>query len=106
MGGSSRANGGELSPEQHRLIQELGRKPRSAKLREAIQSLLAHRWWTTRELAAALGRDVESLVEDHLGPMAREGLLERLHPDPTHPAQAYKATDGPPFASKKDIEDA
>jgi len=112
MGGSSAADGGdlatdggELSAEQRRLIEGLGQKPRSAKLRAAIMTLLAQRWWTPRELAAALRRDAPSLVEDHLGPMAREGQLERLHADPNHPAQAYRAADGPLFTAKKNEDD-
>ncbi len=98
MGGSSVPDGGELSPEHRQLVADLGKKPRSGKLRAVIRTLLAKRWWTPRELAAVLARDAASLVEDHLGPMVKEGQLERLHADPNHPAQAYRSANGPLFS--------
>jgi ATP-dependent DNA helicase RecG len=51
------------------------------------------RWWTPRELAAALGRrDAPKLSEKHLSPLVKEGALERRYPEnPAHPQQAYRA---------------
>ncbi|MDX2055459.1 MAG: ATP-binding protein [Polyangiaceae bacterium] len=101
MGGSSGANGGGLSPEQRRLVEGLGKKPRAEKLRPVIESLLSERWWASRELAAVLNRDVGSLVEDHLSPMVHEGRLERSHTDPSHPALTYRTVIGPLFSKQK-----
>lgn len=89
-GGELDLNGGELDSEQMRLIATLGRKPRKEKLRTVLLTLLAGRWWTTRELAELLRRDAASLVEDHLGPMTRDGQLRRLHAETNHPEQAYR----------------
>jgi ATP-dependent DNA helicase RecG len=97
IGGGSGLDGGELSPEDRRLIEGLGKKPRVEKLREVLARLLSRRWWTPREIATVLQRDPASLVEDHLGPMTREGLLERRYADASHPEQAYRAADGPLF---------
>ena len=102
IGGTSDADGGELSSEQRQLIADLGKKPRSGKLRTVIESLLADRWWTPRDLATALNRDPASLVEDHLGPMVKAGQLERLHADANHPSQAYRAAkNGPLFSATR-----
>jgi len=93
-----------LAPEQRRLVDGLGKKPRAEKLRPVIESLLGERWWAPRELAAVLNRDVGSLVEDHLSPMVREGRLERSHTDPSHPALTYRTVIGPLFSKQKKDE--
>ncbi len=79
-----------------RLLAALGSRPRQDKLREAILRLTD----TPRsavQIARLLGiRDVAKLVERHLAPMSRDGLLIRSHPHtPTHPHQTYRVAQSP-----------
>jgi ATP-dependent DNA helicase RecG len=73
-------------------IKGLGAKPPSDRLRQVLEAVCTGRWWTPRELAFVLGmKDPANLSRKHLGPLAREGVLERRYPDnPAHPQQAYR----------------
>ena len=83
---------GGLDAEITRIVSDLGRRPRKAKLRQAIVALARLRAWPPVELADVLDFNPGKLVERHLKKMVAEGLLERTHPGtPAHPAQAYKA---------------
>jgi hypothetical protein len=61
-----------------------------AQVRETILALCAQRYLTLRELSMLLGRSSETLREQYLTPMLREGALELRFPDARkHPMQAY-----------------
>lgn len=75
-----------------RIVTELGARPRKPLLRKAIAALAQLREWRPLDLAEVLSIDPANLVERHLSPMVKEGVLERTYPDnPNHPAQAYRA---------------
>jgi ATP-dependent DNA helicase RecG len=81
-----------LDAEIERIVSDLGRRPRKAKLRQAILELASLRPWRPVELAGVLDFNPGKLVERHLKEMVAEGLLERTHPENlAHPAQAYRA---------------
>lgn len=59
-------------------------------VRTAILELCSNRYQGLNDLAAALDRKAETLRDQYVAPMVREGLLESLHPNtPNHPQQAY-----------------
>jgi ATP-dependent DNA helicase RecG len=74
-------------------IESLGAKPRKEALRKVILHLADVQAWRPAEMAELLGfTDSRKLVERHLAPMVREGILIRTHPDNLkHPDQAYRA---------------
>jgi len=74
------------------LVAALGKRPRKEPLRAAVQALCAERPRTAEALGDLLGLRADKLVERHLSPMVAAGLLERVHPDPTHPGQAYRVS--------------
>lgn len=73
-------------------IKNLGAKPPSERLRNVLETVCTGRWWTPRDLASVLGmKDPAHLSRKHLGPLAKEGVLERRYPEnPAHPHQAYR----------------
>ena len=85
-------------------IKALGERPRSDVLWPLIFEICGWREWTTpAELARWFSMHHRSLVKRHLGPMTKEGLLERRFPDrPNSPRQAYRARrDGAPTADSE-----
>lgn len=72
-------------------IAAAGAKPRQAEVRQLVLALCQWRPLSSRELAAALGRqDVKKLVRNHLSPMVAEGLLAYTIPEmENHPDQRY-----------------
>ncbi len=87
------ADRGELPEGLRRRIRALGTRPRAAQLRPVLLDIVRIRAFTPAELAQVIGFSTASkLVERHLAPMVREGMLARTFPnDPTHPQQAYFA---------------
>lgn len=76
-------------------ISGLGGRPRSETLRAVIRQLCAWQPLSAEELAALLGRTRLHLVNEHLGPMIREGALAYTIPDqPNHPQQKYQPPTG------------
>ena len=81
----------ELPTDVRAAIASLGRRPRSERLRDVIESICRIRAWTTvRELSAFLGVSEKTLRSRHLPAMIKETRLIRRHPDrPRHRRQAY-----------------
>jgi ATP-dependent DNA helicase RecG len=86
------------APDPHHLpahlrdrVAEAGVRPRKAVLRAIVVELCTLRPLSARELAAVLaGRDVKTLVREHLAPLLAEGRLAYTVPDmPNHPDQKY-----------------
>lgn len=84
---------GELPDELRVAVQELGTRPRKAKLRATIVRLCSEHPWRAADLARLVGvAEPQKLVERHLAPLCDQRLLERRFPDkPNHPQQAYRA---------------
>jgi ATP-dependent DNA helicase RecG len=81
-----------LAPAMQGAIAEIGTRPRKQKLREVITQLCLDHWRTSAWLAHHLDIKVRNLVDRHLGPMVKDGTLERRFPDKlNHPEQAYRA---------------
>lgn len=74
-----------------------GTKPRQKEVRRLLLALCQWRPLSSRELAAALGRqDVKKLVRNHLSPMVAEGLLAYTIPEmENHPDQRYTIPGSP-----------
>ena len=72
-----------------------GRKRSSPrKVKAAILALFENRIVTGVELAETLHRSAETLRAHYIRKLVREGKLRVQFPDqPTHPAQAYRATE-------------
>jgi ATP-dependent DNA helicase RecG len=72
-------------------IAAAGAKPRQEEVRRLVLALCQWCPLSSRELAAALGRqDVKKLVRNHLSPMVAEGLLAYTIPEmENHPDQRY-----------------
>ena len=85
---------GELPVDVQNAIKHLGTRPRKARLRAVIEEICAARTWTTSgEIARFLSFSQRNLGSRHLMPMVEAGTLLRRYPDnPTHPEQAYRAT--------------
>ena len=88
------ADRGELPVDVQNAIKHLGTRPRKARLRAVIEAICAARAWTTSgEIARFLSFSQRNLGSRHLLPMVEGGVLLRRYPDsPTHPEQAYRAT--------------
>jgi ATP-dependent DNA helicase RecG len=81
-----------LAPAMQGAIAEIGTRTRKQKLREVITQLCLDHWRTSAWLAHHLDIKVRNLVDRHLGPMVKDGTLERRFPDRlNHPEQAYRA---------------
>jgi ATP-dependent DNA helicase RecG len=84
--------GESLDPAMQGAIAGIGKRPRKEKLREVIAQLCLDHWRTSAWLAHLLDIKVPNLVDRHLGPMVKDGTLERRFPDKlNHPEQAYRA---------------
>jgi ATP-dependent DNA helicase RecG len=71
----------------------LGRHSSLTTMRSLISALCAWRDLSPAELADVLGRGRAYLVRTYLGPMVRDGLLERTIPhEPAHPQQRYRTS--------------
>lgn len=82
-----------LDPAMEGAIANLGTWARKEKLREVIALLYQVHWRTSAWLAQHLNTNVTNLTDRNLGPMARDGTLERRFPDrPNHPEQASRTT--------------
>ena len=75
-----------------RELDELKKRPSSAQVHALILALCRIAPRTKQDLATLLGRTPKHVVNRFLTPMVRSGELEMQHPDPTHPAQAYRTT--------------
>ena len=84
----------ELSADLRARIERLGTRPRRERLREVLEAIcLARDWTTSAEFSRFLHFGQRNLRRRHLTPMVEEGRLAYRHPDsPTHPEQAYRAT--------------
>lgn len=81
-----------LPPHLAAQVTPLGQRSPSTAMRAAILALCSYKAWKTDELAFVLGRRADTIRQDYLRPMQREGLLEHTLPDePNHPQQAYRA---------------
>lgn len=91
------ANSPHLPPELLSLAEPArikGKLP-AAEMQALVLRLCHGRWLTSKDLAALLNRDAESLQGPILGGMVRKGLLELKFPDvPNRPDQAYRAVKG------------
>ncbi|MFM8275705.1 MAG: ATP-binding protein [Cyanobium sp.] len=81
----------DLDPALHQALASLGTRPRKEKLRQVIGLLCSDQWRTGAWLAQLLSYKPGNLANRHLGPMVKEGTLERRFPEkPNHPEQAYR----------------
>ncbi|PIF08801.1 ATP-binding protein [Janthinobacterium sp. 13] len=78
-------------------IAQAGVKPRQKEVRQLILALCQWCPLSSREIAAALGRqDAKKLVRNHLSPMVAEGLLAYTIPEmENHPDQRYTMPGSP-----------
>lgn len=78
-------------------IAQAGVKPRQEEVRQLVLALCQWRPLSSREIAAALGRqDAKKLVRNHLSPMVAEGLLAYTIPEmENHPDQKYTIPGSP-----------
>jgi ATP-dependent DNA helicase RecG len=84
--------GEQLDPSLVQAIAGLGSRPRKERLRAVMTQICANHWRSPSWLGNQLRIDPSKLTERHLGPMVKQGLLERRYPDqPTHAEQAYRA---------------
>lgn len=103
LGTTSAADGHQgvvpIPPELRTQIAAAGPKPRQAEVRRLLSALCRWHPLSSRELAAALGRqDAKKLVRNHLSPMVAEGTLAYTIPEmENHPEQRYTAA--PPGAA-------
>jgi ATP-dependent DNA helicase RecG len=79
-----------LDPALHHALASLGTRPRKEKLREVIAQLCSDQWRSGAWLAHLLSRKPRNLTDRHLGPMVKDGTLERRFKTPNHPDQAYR----------------
>ena len=81
----------ELPAQVREAIAQLGKRPRSERLRPVIEMICASREWTTVEqLSDFLGVSEKTLRSRHLPAMLKEGRLARRYPNrPRHRDQAY-----------------
>jgi ATP-dependent DNA helicase RecG len=81
----------DLDPALHQALASLGTRPRKEKLRQVIGLLCSDQWRSGAWLAQFLSYKPGNLANRHLGPMVKEGMLERRFPEkPNHPEQAYR----------------
>ncbi len=95
------ADRGELPADVQRAVNGLGSRPRKERLRAVIEAICAARDWTTPGgIARFLHFSQRNLGGRHLTPMVEAGRLARRYPDnPTHPKQAYRATNARPLVA-------
>ena len=81
----------ELPTELQEAIAGLGKRPRSARLREVIEAICRSREWTTvEELSRFVGVSEKTLRSRHVPEMVKQGRLVRRYPNrPRHRDQAY-----------------
>ena len=85
---------GDLPAGLRQELEGMGKRSTPEQLRHAIVRLCAWRAMRPSDLAKCLRRTQPHLLEKHLRPMVREGVLEYVYPDnPAHPKQAYRAVD-------------
>ncbi len=73
--------------------------------RQVIGLLCSGQWRSGAWLAQLLSYKPGNLANRHLGPMVKEGTLERRFPDkPNHPEQAYRSIPTPPPAIRANLE--
>jgi ATP-dependent DNA helicase RecG len=95
----------DLDPALHQALASLGTRPRKEKLRQVIGLLCSDQWRTGAWLAQLLSYKPGNLANRHLGPMVKEGTLERRFPEkPNHPEQAYRSIPTPPPAIRVNLE--
>lgn len=95
----------DLDPALHQALSSLGTRPRKEKLRQVIGLLCSDQWRTGAWLAQLLSYKPANLANRHLGPMVKEGTLERRFPEkPNHPEQAYRSIPTPPPAIRANPE--
>ncbi|PID63808.1 MAG: transcriptional regulator [Gammaproteobacteria bacterium] len=84
----------ELPNELAERIGSLGRRRPPDILRDVVLELCCLRSYRTEELAVLLVRNVETVRQNYLRPLLREGRLSMSKPDkPNDPDQAYQTTD-------------
>jgi ATP-dependent DNA helicase RecG len=95
----------DLDPALHQALASLGTRPRKEKLRQVIGLLCADQWRSGAWLAQLLSYKPGNLANRHLGPMVKEGTLERRFPEkPNHPEQSYRTIPAPPSAIRVNLE--
>jgi ATP-dependent DNA helicase RecG len=95
----------DLDPALHQALASLGTRPRKERLRQVIGQLCSDQWRTGAWLAQLLSYKPANLAHRHLGPMVKEGTLERRFPEkPNHPEQAYRSIPTPPAAIRANLE--
>ena len=95
----------DLDPALHQALASLGTRPRKETLRQVIGLLCSAQWRTGAWLAQLLSYKPGNLANRHLGPMVKEGTLERRFPEkPNHPEQAYRSIPIPPAAIRANPE--
>ena len=94
-----------LDPALQQALASLGPRPRKEKLRQVIGQLCSDQWRTGAWLAQLLSYKPGNLANRHLGPMVKEGTLERRFPEkPIHPEQACRSHPTPPPAIRANLE--
>jgi ATP-dependent DNA helicase RecG len=81
-----------LPPELAGTVLGLGRRHPPQAVRELVVALCRQQAWRADDLAALLDRRAETVRQDYLRPLMREGRIEMTMPDkPNDPQQAYRA---------------
>ena len=84
-----------LPEELAQAVHRLGRRSLPAAMREVVVALCRWRDWRADELALLLGRQAETMRQDYLRPLMRDGRIAMTRPDkPNDPQQAYRAVEG------------
>ena len=85
----------ELAGELAARVGAIGLRHPPEKVRELVLALAEARAWRVEELATLLRRNPESVRQNYLRPLMREGRLVMTRPEePNDPQQAYRAAGG------------
>ena len=84
----------ELSGELAARVGAIGQRNPPEEVRQVVVDLCRLRAWRVEELARLLRRNAETVRQNYLRPLTREGRLAMTNPnEPNDPAQAYLATE-------------
>ena len=83
----------ELPGELAARVGAMGKRQIPEAVRAIVVELCSHRAWRAEELALLLTRKAETVRQDYLRPLMRDGLVRMTKPDtPNDPQQSYQAS--------------